>query len=159
MEKIKATGHGALPFKRPAESLDINDNKNTTVHLDFNPNSGVTFRENRNSDVQVVGRGYGDDSSSMYDTRSQQTNVRSRDRRRTSSKGEEAHVKWKSMSYPLKSLSLMCLYAHAWLLVSSSLVKSNFVILLLHCGFFLMLVCPCFLAISTDSIQLYSLWL
>ncbi|PVD25713.1 hypothetical protein C0Q70_13373 [Pomacea canaliculata] len=87
VEKIKATGHGALPFKRPAESLDINDNKNTTVHLDFNPNSGVTFRENRNSDVQVVGRGYGDDSSSLYDTRSQQTNVRSRDRRRTSSKG------------------------------------------------------------------------
>ena len=53
----------------------------------YNPNSGVTFRENRNSDVQVVGRGYNDDNS-MYESRAtQQANTRARDRRRAN-KGE-----------------------------------------------------------------------
>ena len=84
--KAKAPSHGSLSHKRSNDNLDINENKHT-VHLDYNPNSGVTFRENRNSDVQVVGRGYNDDSS-MYETRStQQANTRARDRRRAN-KGE-----------------------------------------------------------------------
>ena len=31
------------------------------ARLDFNPMGGVTFRENHNPDVQIIGRGYGDD--------------------------------------------------------------------------------------------------
>lgn len=35
-----------------------------TVYVDYNPTSGVTFRENKNSDVHVVGKGYNDDGVS-----------------------------------------------------------------------------------------------
>ncbi|XP_033734245.1 TOG array regulator of axonemal microtubules protein 1-like isoform X1 [Pecten maximus] len=44
---------------------DIPDSSSSssTLHIDYNPVSGVTFRENRNSDVQVVGRGYSDDTT------------------------------------------------------------------------------------------------
>ncbi|XP_070179404.1 TOG array regulator of axonemal microtubules protein 1-like isoform X2 [Littorina saxatilis] len=86
--KSKAQSHRAsLAHKRNSvdnnDNLDINENKHNTIHLDYNPNSGVTFRENRNADVQVVGRGYSDDSSSLFETtRSTQPNVRARDRRR-----------------------------------------------------------------------------
>lgn len=31
------------------------------VYVDYNPDRGVTFRENRNSDVQIVGIGYNED--------------------------------------------------------------------------------------------------
>ncbi|KAK3093087.1 hypothetical protein FSP39_010926 [Pinctada imbricata] len=40
---------------------DLSQNGNSVIHLDYNPSSGVTFRENKTSDVQVVGRGYNDD--------------------------------------------------------------------------------------------------
>ncbi|XP_069117055.1 TOG array regulator of axonemal microtubules protein 1-like isoform X2 [Argopecten irradians] len=45
---------------------DVTDSSSSssTLHIDYNPVSGVTFRENRNSDVQVVGRGYNDDPTS-----------------------------------------------------------------------------------------------
>ena len=84
--KAKPATYGSLAHKRSNDNLDINENKHT-VHLDYNPNSGVTFRENRNSDVQVVGRGYNDDNS-VYESRAtQQANTRARDRRRAN-KGE-----------------------------------------------------------------------
>ncbi|KAK3737948.1 hypothetical protein RRG08_028572 [Elysia crispata] len=61
------------------------------VHLDYNPSSGVTFRENRNSDVQVVGRGYGDDTSSSVSAPVGPTSTanagRLKDRRRFSNRG------------------------------------------------------------------------
>ena len=31
------------------------------IRIDYNPSSGVTFRENKTSDVQVVGKGYNDE--------------------------------------------------------------------------------------------------
>ncbi|KAL8583772.1 hypothetical protein ACOMHN_000393 [Nucella lapillus] len=95
--KAKASStHAGMPRKRGnnnssnLENLDSNENRHM-VHLDYNPNSGVTFRHNPNSDVQVVGRGYNEDSSSTYETRSTQqqqqqpppVNTRARDRRRT----------------------------------------------------------------------------
>ncbi|GFR83234.1 protein FAM179B-like [Elysia marginata] len=61
------------------------------VHIDYNPSSGVTFRENRNSDVQVVGRGYGDDNSSSVSAPAGPTSTtnagRLKDRRRFSNRG------------------------------------------------------------------------
>lgn len=35
------------------------------VYVDYNPDRGVTFRENRNSDVQIVGIGYNDDTTTI----------------------------------------------------------------------------------------------
>ena len=65
------------------------------VHLDYNPSSGVTFRENRNSDVQVVGRGYGDDTSSSVSAPVGPTSTanagRLKDRRRFSNRGSFIH--------------------------------------------------------------------
>ena len=66
------------------------------VHLDYNPSSGVTFRENRNSDVQVVGRGYGDEASSSVSAPAVPTTTtnagRVKDRRRFSNRGIHLHV-------------------------------------------------------------------
>lgn len=44
-------------------SFDSNKNETgkTVIRIDYNPSSGVTFRENRTSDVQVVGKGYNDE--------------------------------------------------------------------------------------------------
>lgn len=39
------------------------------VYVDYNPDRGVTFRENRNSDVQIVGIGYNEDTTTI-DSRS-----------------------------------------------------------------------------------------
>ena len=52
--------------------------------MDYNPQSGVTFRENRNSDVQIVGKGYNDDigSSDSRSTLNGINNNRTKDRRR-----------------------------------------------------------------------------
>lgn len=49
---------------REGYGSDVTDSSSSssTIHVDYNPVSGVTFRENRNSDVQVVGRGYSDDT-------------------------------------------------------------------------------------------------
>ncbi|KAL4238308.1 hypothetical protein ACF0H5_003020 [Mactra antiquata] len=52
-----------------------------TVYVDYNPTSGVTFRENKNSDVQVVGKGYNDDN--LSDSRSLNgVNKKTADKRR-----------------------------------------------------------------------------
>lgn len=37
-------------------------NNSDTNHIDFKPHGGVTFRENHNSNVSIIGRGYGEDS-------------------------------------------------------------------------------------------------
>lgn len=42
---------------------DTDDNKGSVGHLDYNPTSGVTFRENKTADVQVVGKGYTDETA------------------------------------------------------------------------------------------------
>ena len=90
--KPKGSTYASLARKRSSDNLDLGDNRHT-VHLDYNPNSGVTFRENPNSDVQVVGRGYSEDSSSVYETRSvPQVNTRARDRRRNNNKGNKQNV-------------------------------------------------------------------
>lgn len=51
--------------RKPPESHALDSNRNetgkTVVRVDYNPASGVTFRENRTSDVQVVGKGYNDE--------------------------------------------------------------------------------------------------
>ncbi|XP_059143119.1 TOG array regulator of axonemal microtubules protein 1-like isoform X2 [Physella acuta] len=47
--------------RRNTEETD--DNKGSVGHLDYNPTSGVTFRENKTADVQVVGKGYADETS------------------------------------------------------------------------------------------------
>lgn len=49
--------------KRPNENADNDESpsRGTLKHIEYNPISGVTFRENKNSDVQIVGKGYGDD--------------------------------------------------------------------------------------------------
>jgi hypothetical protein len=52
---------GSYNNKKPGENDDV-------VYVDYNPTSGVTFRENKNSDVQVVGKGYNDDGTAL-DTR------------------------------------------------------------------------------------------
>ncbi|KAI8785321.1 TOG array regulator of axonemal microtubules protein 1 [Biomphalaria glabrata] len=51
--------------KRPNENADNDESpsRGTLKHIEYNPISGVTFRENKNSDVQIVGKGYGDDST------------------------------------------------------------------------------------------------
>ena len=76
---MKAPHAAAASRKHDSEGLDINDNRNS---IQFNPNSGVTFRENRNSDVRVVGRGYSDDSADVSDTSSQQASSRNQDKLR-----------------------------------------------------------------------------
>ena len=71
--------HRSNSFNKKKEQEDTN-----TIFVDYNPQSGVTFRENRNSDVQIVGKGYNDDISSS-DSRSTLngiTNNKTKDRRR-----------------------------------------------------------------------------
>ncbi|XP_064623563.1 TOG array regulator of axonemal microtubules protein 1-like isoform X2 [Lineus longissimus] len=52
------------------------------AQLEFNPMSGVTFRENRNSDVQIIGKGYSDESEPKLITSEPKTNIKSKERRR-----------------------------------------------------------------------------
>ncbi|XP_071081416.1 TOG array regulator of axonemal microtubules protein 1-like isoform X3 [Haliotis cracherodii] len=68
--------------KKNGDGFDI-EGSSSNISQNYNPASGVTFRENRNSDVQVVGKGYNDDSSST-DSRPLGTvnNKAARDRRR-----------------------------------------------------------------------------
>lgn len=35
------------------------------IRIDYNPSSGVTFRENKTSNVQVVGKGYSEDQENL----------------------------------------------------------------------------------------------
>ncbi|XP_076441832.1 TOG array regulator of axonemal microtubules protein 1-like isoform X3 [Babylonia areolata] len=94
--------------KSTGDSLDINENR-STVHLEFSPNSGVTFRENRSSDVQVVGRGYGDENSSAYygmQPVQQQTHGDARDRRRNSKAGSSEQQWLAEKDPPARSTGL-----------------------------------------------------
>ncbi|BFZ12426.1 hypothetical protein BsWGS_15464 [Bradybaena similaris] len=62
--------------------------KGAITHIDYNPTSGVTFRENHNSDVQVVGKGYVEDTSDMPLKVSPSVAVsRLKERKRLNSKG------------------------------------------------------------------------
>lgn len=58
------------------------------IHIDFNPTSGVTFRENKTSDVQVVGKGYSDDSTDLRSNGSGGGNSKSKERSRPVKKGK-----------------------------------------------------------------------
>ena len=61
------------------------------VYVDYNPDRGVTFRENRNSDVQIVGIGYNDDQPTI-DTRSLNgINKKANDKRKLT-KGKGHHT-------------------------------------------------------------------
>jgi hypothetical protein len=51
--------------KKPESSQDdsavSSAGSSGVIRIDYNPSSGVTFRENKTSTVQVVGKGYNDD--------------------------------------------------------------------------------------------------
>lgn len=69
------------------ETVDSGKKGNIT-HIDYNPTSGVTFRENHNSDVQVVGKGYVEDTSDIPLKASPSVAVsRLKERKRLNSKG------------------------------------------------------------------------
>lgn len=82
--KPKLARVGSLKEKK--SSLPLDDDRpikqDSTHQIEFNPVSGVTFRANRSSDVQIVGRGYGEDSSSPADPKMGSYNNKARDRRR-----------------------------------------------------------------------------
>ncbi|XP_064599948.1 TOG array regulator of axonemal microtubules protein 1-like isoform X2 [Liolophura sinensis] len=82
--KPKLARVGSLKEKK--SSLPLDDDKpvkqDSTHQIEFNPVSGVTFRANRSSDVQIVGRGYGEDSGSPADPKMGTYNNKARDRRR-----------------------------------------------------------------------------
>lgn len=52
------------------------------MYVDYNPSSGVTFRENKNSDVQVVGKGYNEDGTSLDSRSLNGINKKANDKRR-----------------------------------------------------------------------------
>ncbi|XP_021373812.1 TOG array regulator of axonemal microtubules protein 1-like isoform X3 [Mizuhopecten yessoensis] len=70
---------------RDVYGSDVTDSSSSsgTLHIDYNPVSGVTFRENRNSDVQVVGRGYSDDTIPTADSKASAAAAANKARRRT----------------------------------------------------------------------------
>jgi hypothetical protein len=55
--------------------------------MDFQPRGGVTFTQNRSSDVAIVGKGYSDESQ-QSDPRPSQHAMRAKARRSMNSKGE-----------------------------------------------------------------------
>ncbi|XP_071163836.1 TOG array regulator of axonemal microtubules protein 1-like isoform X37 [Mytilus edulis] len=62
--KPKLARTNSLDRKPHDLTVDTNKNeigKSSVIRIDYNPSSGVTFRENRTSDVQVVGKGYNDE--------------------------------------------------------------------------------------------------
>ena len=69
------------PESNGLDVADVSQNGNSVIHIDYNPSSGVTFRENKTSDVQVVGRGYNDEPDSSRSNGPTAAN-RIRDRRR-----------------------------------------------------------------------------
>lgn len=78
-----------------ARTSSYNNKKNgeTTedmVYVDYNPSSGVTFRENKNSDVQVVGKGYNEDGTSLDSRSLNGINRKANDKRRVT-KGKATH--------------------------------------------------------------------
>ena len=84
--------HRSNSFNRNKKEGDSGGKDPNTIFVDYNPQSGVTFRENKNSDVQIVGKGYNDETSST-DSRSTLngiTNNRTKDRRRVT-KGNYLH--------------------------------------------------------------------
>ena len=59
----KPSFNGVAPNNKP-EDTDGGSKvlkSDSKARLDFNPMGGVTFRENHNPDVQIIGKGYGDD--------------------------------------------------------------------------------------------------
>ena len=66
----KSSGYSSSSntYRSKRSDPDSDDSKTGVTHVDYNPNSGVTFRENRNSDVKVVGRGYGEENSVNLET-------------------------------------------------------------------------------------------
>lgn len=66
------------------------------VYVDYNPDRGVTFRENRNSDVQIVGIGYNEDITTLDSKSLNGINKKAIDKRR--------HTKGKKACFILYSL-------------------------------------------------------
>lgn len=60
--------------------------------MDFQPRGGVTFTQNRSSDVEIVGKGYGDEPH-QTDPRPSQYAVKAKEKRSQNAKGD-------SESYP-----------------------------------------------------------
>ncbi|KAL3873542.1 hypothetical protein ACJMK2_036642 [Sinanodonta woodiana] len=62
--KPKLARTGSIRKKNDQGQDDSNSlgiGNGTTIKVDYNPVSGVTFRENKNSDVHIVGKGYNED--------------------------------------------------------------------------------------------------
>ncbi|CAL1537741.1 unnamed protein product [Lymnaea stagnalis] len=68
--------------KRNNDEADDSNSTSGISHIEYNPTSGVTFRENRTSDVQVVGRGYGDDSAEVKLAPSTINNIKLKEKKR-----------------------------------------------------------------------------
>ncbi|XP_041353393.1 TOG array regulator of axonemal microtubules protein 1-like isoform X2 [Gigantopelta aegis] len=78
----KLARNGSIKKK---DSFEMDEKGNTTQN--YNPLSGATFRENKTSDVQIVGKGYSDDSSTtttLSDRSTTQLNsvMKTKDRKR-----------------------------------------------------------------------------
>lgn len=74
--KPKLARTGSYNNKKPGENSD------DMVYVDYNPTSGVTFRENKNSDVQVVGKGYSEEGTALDSRSLNGINRRANDKRR-----------------------------------------------------------------------------
>ncbi|CAG5117604.1 unnamed protein product, partial [Candidula unifasciata] len=89
-QKISYESYNNLQGRRATAATETVDGvrKGAVTHIDYNPTSGVTFRENYNSDVQVVGKGYAEDTSDMPVKVSPSFAVsRLKERKRLNSKG------------------------------------------------------------------------
>ncbi|XP_062617825.1 TOG array regulator of axonemal microtubules protein 1-like isoform X2 [Saccostrea cucullata] len=53
------------PESSPEDSGISSAGNSGVIRIDYNPASGVTFRENKTSNVQVVGKGYNDDQEAL----------------------------------------------------------------------------------------------
>ena len=57
-------------------------NAEDMIFVDYNPSSGVTFRENRIPDVQIVGKGYSDENSPTDSKSLNSINSKAKERKR-----------------------------------------------------------------------------
>ena len=78
------TSGSTTPSNTQSSTTATQSSSSAVSPFDFSPHRGVTFKENRNLDLQMVGTGYGEDAAGHQIESTKSTSYVSKHRRRVS---------------------------------------------------------------------------
>ena len=78
------SGGSTTPSNTQSSTSTMQSSPSTVSPFDYSPHRGVTFKENRNLDLQMVGTGYGEDAAAHQVETTKSTSYVTKHRRRVS---------------------------------------------------------------------------